>query len=120
MNHLNKRRLTFAMLALAAAATAAAAEHAAVVPIAIHSVKVDLPASTASFPPGPGSELSGKCLICHSAGMVLRQPLMSEAEWRTEITKMRKVYGAPLLDADIEPLTAYMTRVNASSQHREK
>ncbi|HEY8681869.1 MAG TPA: hypothetical protein VIM06_01750, partial [Rhodanobacter sp.] len=41
-------------------------------PIKIHSVHVDLPASQDGFPPGPGSELAGKCLICHSAGMVLK------------------------------------------------
>ncbi|MGA0585849.1 hypothetical protein ACO2Q2_01745 [Dyella sp. KRB-257] len=95
-------------------AGAIGAEHARPAPIAIHSVSVDLPVSTAQFPSGPGSELSGKCLICHSADMVLLQPKLSEAEWRSEIIKMRKVYGAPLLDSDIEPLTLYMTKVNAS------
>lgn len=102
------------------ATTARAAERTHAAPIVIRSEKVDLPVSTSTFPPGPGSELSGKCLICHSAGMVLKQPLMSAAEWRMEIIKMRVVYGAPLQDSDIDPLTAYMTLLNARTQRPEK
>lgn len=85
-------------------------------PITIHSVSVDLPVSQSSFPPGAGSELSGKCLICHSAGMVLRQPALTQAEWAAEITKMRAVYGAPIDDSDVGPLSAYFAKVSAD-QH---
>ncbi|WP_038580163.1 hypothetical protein [Dyella japonica] len=85
-------------------------------PIAIHSVSVDLPVSHTSFPPGPGSELTGKCLICHSAGMVLKQPALTQEEWTAEITKMRKVYGAPIDDSDVAPLSAYFTKVSADQQ----
>lgn len=118
MNNLHK--LGAAIILLVAAAGAPATERAHTVPIVIRSEKVDFPVSTSTFPPGPGSELSGKCLICHSAGMVLKQPLMSADEWRKEIIKMRKVYGAPLQDSDIEPLTMYMTLLNAKTQRLEK
>ncbi|QNK02877.1 cytochrome c [Dyella telluris] len=85
-------------------------------PIAIHSVSVDLPASTASFPPGPGSDIAGKCLICHSAGMVLKQPLLTQAEWTAEINKMRTAYGAPIEDSEVATLSTYLTKVNADQQ----
>ena len=85
-------------------------------PIAIHSVSVELPASQASFPPGPGSDIAGKCLICHSAGMVLKQPALTQTEWTAEINKMRTVYGAPIDDSEVAALSAYLSKVSADQQ----
>lgn len=59
--------------------------------------------------PGPGSFYTGanaqilnsNCLMCHSAGFVERQPSLSLAGWTGEVTKMKKVFGAPLANADI-------------------
>ncbi len=105
------------MFALAATAgAAAAAETSRPAPVAIHSVSVNLPTSTAEFPAGPGSELTGKCLICHSAGMVLKQPRLSEAQWRDEINKMRNAYGAPIEASEVDTLATYMSKVNAAQQ----
>lgn len=84
--------------------------------IAVHSVSVDLPASQASFPLGPGSEIAGKCLICHSAGMVLQQPLLKQAEWVTEINKMRNAYGAPISEDEVGVLSTYLSKINADQQ----
>src|ERR1700675_689293 len=45
-------------------------------------VSVDLPVSQISFPAGNGSVIANAyCLICHSAGMVLRQPPLPQEEW---------------------------------------
>lgn len=93
------------------AGASVSAQQAKPPPLAIHSVNVDLPASTASFPPGIGSDVAGKCLICHSAGMVLRQPPLSQDQWKAVINKMRSAYGAPILDTEVEPLAAYFTEV---------
>ena len=60
------------------------------------NVSVALPTSDASFPPGDGAEITPQCLICHSAGMVLRQPPLTRDQWVGEINKMRSAYGAPL------------------------
>jgi hypothetical protein len=100
------------------ATTSAAAQEKKPSPIVIHSVKVDLPASTASFPPGPGADLAGKCLICHSAGMVLRQPALSQDQWKAVINKMRTAYGAPILDTEVEPLSTYFTEVSRQQASR--
>jgi hypothetical protein len=85
-------------------------------PIAIHSVSVELPVSRTEFPPGPGSDLAGKCLICHSASMVLKQPALSRAQWTAEINKMRHTYGAPIDDDEVDKLSLYLAKINADQQ----
>ncbi|RDS86105.1 cytochrome c [Dyella psychrodurans] len=104
-------------LVLAASGASMAQEHQST-PVAIHSVSVELPSSTATFPAGAGSDIAGKCLICHSAGMVLRQPALTQSEWKTEINRMRNAYGAPILDSEVEALSAYLTKVNADQQRQ--
>jgi hypothetical protein len=75
-------------------------------------VSVELPVSEASFPPGDGAEITGQCLICHSAGMVLRQPPLTKDEWTAEINKMRNSFGAPLPSGQVEALARYLYRIN--------
>jgi mono/diheme cytochrome c family protein len=72
-------------------------------------VSVQLPVSDESFPPGDGADAAtGYCLICHSAGMVLRQPKLTRNEWRAEVMKMRSAYGAPVPDDQLERLADYL------------
>jgi hypothetical protein len=76
-------------------------------------VSVDLPASRIQFPPGDGSVIANaECLVCHSAGMVLRQPPLTQDEWTGEINKMRNVFGAPLPADQVEPLAKYLLGIN--------
>jgi hypothetical protein len=75
-------------------------------------VRVALPASEASFPPGDGSDITPQCLICHSADMVLRQPPLTKDEWTAEINKMRNAFGAPLPPDQVEALARYLYRIN--------
>jgi mono/diheme cytochrome c family protein len=76
-------------------------------------VKVELPASDESFPPGVGAEIANsQCQICHSAGMVLTQPPLKKDEWRAEIIKMRTVYGAPMPENEVEGLAEYLRTIN--------
>jgi mono/diheme cytochrome c family protein len=77
-------------------------------------VRVELPASDETFPPGVGADIAtGQCLICHSAGMVLRQPPLTKDEWRAEIIKMRSVYGAPIPDDQVDGLSEYLKSIIA-------
>jgi mono/diheme cytochrome c family protein len=72
-------------------------------------VSVELPTSEALFPPGNGADIAnGQCLICHSAGMVLRQPPLTQDEWTSEIDKMRNAFGAPLPADQVAPLAKYL------------
>jgi mono/diheme cytochrome c family protein len=76
-------------------------------------VKVELPASNESFPPGAGADIaSSQCLICHSAGMVLTQPPLKKEEWRAEIMKMRSSYGAPIPEEQVDGLAEYLKNIN--------
>ncbi|RQR57369.1 cytochrome c [Burkholderia sp. Bp9126] len=77
------------------------------------AVEVTLPGDARKFPPGPGVELANlHCLVCHSAGMVTRQPPLSFQEWKAEVVKMRAVYGAPLPPEAIDDLARYLTAIN--------
>jgi mono/diheme cytochrome c family protein len=79
-------------------------------------VSVELPVSQVSFPPGDGSVIANAyCLICHSAGMVLRQPSLTQDEWTVEINKMRNAFGAPLPADQVEALAKYLRSINGQS-----
>lgn len=75
-------------------------------------LKVDLPPETTTLKPGAGSELAARqCLGCHSADYVsLQPPGKPLAFWKAEVEKMKKVYGAPIPDEEIEPIAQYLTR----------
>lgn len=75
--------------------------------------QVSLPTGTTAFPPGPGSDLANQhCVVCHSTGMVLRQPPLSFDEWKAEAAKMRAVYGAPFPADNIDAIARYLTSIN--------
>ena len=77
-------------------------------------VRVELPASDETFPPGVGADIAAsQCLICHSAGMVLQQPSLTKGEWRAEIIKMRTAYGAPMPDDQVDGLVEYLKSINS-------
>ena len=77
-------------------------------------VSVDLPTSQTLFPPGDGADMAnGECLMCHSAGMVLRQPSLTQDEWVGEINKMRSAYGAPVPAEQVDALARYLYSISA-------
>jgi len=77
------------------------------------AINVSLPTSAAVFPAGQGSDIANaNCLICHSAGMVLRQPPLTVAEWDTEINKMKGSFGAPIPSDQIDELAHYLGAIN--------
>ena len=76
-------------------------------------VSVDLPASQMLFPPGDGADIANaQCLICHSAGMVLRQPALTGDQWADEINRMRNAFGAPLPADQVQALARYLRAIN--------
>ena len=92
------------MLKVASIAIAAGALPAA-------ALKIDLPAETAKLKSGPGADLAGRqCLTCHSADYVSIQPPGKPlAFWKAEVEKMKKVYGAPIPDDQVEPIAQDLT-----------
>ena len=93
------------LLALAAASTLGL--------VAVRAVPVvyKLPAETAAFKPGPNLDVvQNNCLGCHSADYVNTQPPNAKKKefWQAEVTKMIKVYGAPISDADVPKIVEYL------------
>jgi hypothetical protein len=72
-------------------------------------VKADLPESDRMFPAGPGSDaINNNCLACHSAGMVLNQPVLSKQAWTAEVNKMINNYKAPIAPEDVGTIVEYL------------
>ena len=71
-----------------------------------------LPEETVSLRPGPGVETAQKnCLLCHSADYVNTQPPnLGKAFWEAEVTKMIKVYHAPINDEDAKAIGDYLAK----------
>ena len=78
----------------------------------VAALKIELPQETATLRPGAGSDLATRqCMTCHSADYVTIQPPGKPlAFWKAEVEKMKKVYGAPIPDAEIDPIAQYLTR----------
>jgi mono/diheme cytochrome c family protein len=79
---------------------------------AFRNASITLPEATATLPPGgPNVDLvTANCTACHSAEMINNQPALSQAAWDATITKMQKVYKAPIDDADRANIIAYLMR----------
>ena len=73
---------------------------------------IGLPTESATLKPGPGADqVASQCLICHSADYITTQPRDKPlAFWKAEVEKMKKVYGAPIADDQIDALSAYLAR----------
>ena len=74
------------------------------------SVSVDLPTDEQGFPAKMNSDVvEANCTSCHSAAMALSQPALTEAQWQATVTKMREAYKAPVAEADVPKIVAYLT-----------
>jgi sulfite dehydrogenase (cytochrome) subunit B len=59
---------------------------------------------------GPGLEkVEGNCAACHSLDYIeMNSPFLSASGWDAEVTKMIKVFGAPIEDADAKIIANYL------------
>jgi mono/diheme cytochrome c family protein len=75
-------------------------------------VNYPLPEETAAFRPGPNLDVvRANCTGCHSADYISTQPQgprFKKDFWQAEVTKMIKVYGAPIDEADIGKIVDYL------------
>ncbi|MGO8918354.1 MAG: hypothetical protein ACLQJR_20845 [Stellaceae bacterium] len=96
---------------LPAAPSAPAPSVAAGNGITLRSVSVELPSSERSFPGGPAAEaITNNCTGCHSAGMVLTQPMQTPSAWQDIVDKMHLTYKAPIAAEDVPAILDYLTR----------
>jgi sulfite dehydrogenase (cytochrome) subunit B len=78
-------------------------------------VSYTLPDETAVFRPGPNLEVvQNNCTACHSADYIQTQPRGEKFKkdfWQAEVTKMIKIYGAPIDDSDVPKIVEYLAAV---------
>jgi cytochrome c5 len=64
----------------------------------------------ARLAPGPGDDVTqAQCQFCHSTDYIVMQPRGDAKQWEGVVTKMRKVFGAPISDTDAKTITEYLT-----------
>jgi hypothetical protein len=58
----------------------------------------------------PGvDKVEGHCAACHSLDYIeMNSPFLTPAGWDAEVTKMIKVFGAPIDDADAKVIADYL------------
>lgn len=100
-----------ACLALTGAAIVAVAI-SGLVAVGAKPISYKLPDETAAFKPGPNLEtVQNNCTACHSADYIKTQPegpKFKKDFWQAEATKMIKVYGAPIDEADVSKIVDYL------------
>lgn len=74
------------------------------------SESIELPSDADQvFPDGPGAEaMNNNCRACHSPSMVLVQPPLTHDQWVHEVDKMRDTFKAPIDEAAIPDIIAYL------------
>ena len=108
------------------ATTAAATPAPATKPDAAHSNmhEIVLPAEEGGWRESmlPGHQLATqKCTICHSIDYINYQPPgMNQEKWTAEVAKMQRAFGAPISDAEIKSIGAYLAVVYGSAQETDE
>jgi sulfite dehydrogenase (cytochrome) subunit B len=102
MKSLSRFALISATIALATPAAAGA-----------KPISYVLPEETAEFKPGANVDLvQNNCSACHSADYIKTQPQgpkFNRDFWQAEVSKMTKVYGAPIDNADVGRIVDYLS-----------
>jgi hypothetical protein len=100
---------TFAAVALAGFALAARGPAVA----QPTTVTITLPPPAVAFPGGAEADPARRhCLVCHSSDYVFTQPKLTRKQWTAEVTKMIKIYGAAVPDADAAAIVDYLVAQN--------
>ena len=80
----------------------------------VRALDITLPPETATYQtsPLPGYQLVRQnCLICHSAQYAQYQPPTSpRGYWQATVVKMKKTFGAPFADEDIQAMVDYLVK----------
>jgi mono/diheme cytochrome c family protein len=89
-------------------------------PVCAAPQDVKLPPESIRLRPSdlPGYKIAmQKCAVCHSTDYISYQPpAMSLAQWTAEMTKMQRGYGAPISDAEVKQLAAYLAVAYGSAK----
>ncbi|VVE50337.1 sulfite:cytochrome C oxidoreductase subunit B [Pandoraea aquatica] len=84
-----------------------------------HALDIKLPQETSQL---KASTLAGHqaasawCVMCHSIDYINSQPPMPSAFWHAEVTKMVKVYGAPIPEDQVKLISEYLGKTYGTDQ----
>ncbi len=97
-----RRRLAFATVLIVMPLTVWGADQ--------KSVTLPPDAAMATLAPGPGMEVArANCGVCHSTDYIVRQPRGDAKQWEAVVTKMVKVFGAPIKPQDEKTIVEYLS-----------
>jgi sulfite dehydrogenase (cytochrome) subunit B len=85
----------------------------AVSPAGAQDKRITLPADDAygHLTPAPGREVTQtQCQFCHSTDYIVMQPRGDAKQWEGVVTKMIKVFGAPVSETDAKTIRDYLAR----------
>lgn len=58
---------------------------------------------------GPGKDKAQACIACHSVDYIeMNSKFLDKAGWTASVTKMIKVFGAPIPESDVGPIADYL------------
>ncbi len=73
----------------------------------VHAIR--LPEVRIDLKPGPGRDkTTAYCTACHSLDYITTQPAFTREKWGEIVTKMVKVFGAPIPPDAAKEITAYL------------
>ncbi|MEI6418747.1 MAG: cytochrome C nitrite reductase [Sphingomonadales bacterium] len=70
----------------------------------------------ADLPQASADTINGNCLACHSAAMVLNQPVLTRTQWAETLAKMRTAFHAPIDPADDAAILDWLLAQQAAKQ----
>lgn len=77
----------------------------------VYSIK--LPSYPPDLPDGEGKvAFVAACATCHSYRYATTQPRFTRKAWQSTVTKMIKVYGAPVGDEQAGQIVNYLVQIN--------
>ena len=92
--------IVLAASAMTAATVAAAADR---------TISMPSDHAYATLRSGPGVEVTRQqCVSCHSTDYIVMQPRGNARQWDAVVTKMIKVFGAPITDQDAKTIVEYL------------
>ncbi|CAM5203060.1 hypothetical protein CDEF62S_00703 [Castellaniella defragrans] len=87
------------------------------------ALQITLPPDNATLEPStmPGYQKAlQSCTACHTAQYMQTQPASSQAWWTAEVHKMKKAYGAPIPEEDMDAIAQYMYKIYGSGEGAER
>jgi hypothetical protein len=82
--------------------------------VQFQDASITLPDDPNDLPEAPGRQaVLDNCTACHSPSTMLQQPKVPREKWEATVTKMVKLYKAPIDEKAIPQIVDYMVAVQA-------